>query len=580
MADRDPQAHLRRISEALDGDGALPHPLDPEGAAFLDAATRLRSRMRVEAAATPPDVTDAVLERVRAEPKARPSPRPLSLVAAAVFVVAAVGAALAVRPGGPIAPEPVLADVGERVLQAQQDVLALDAAVTLVERGAHPEVPVRTYAGTLRYQAPERLWLHLVQDRTSLATGFPANDLDLVVDDGRAWSSGLRGCPVDAQPGCLGDSDARVVSGLAPFAADWVAPLDLVIPVDAFLPGAELAASATGGGVEITTTVARLQRTIDGLRAAGALRAVHATDAVRVELDRDTFTIRRLTVTAGDTAARVAWAASNGYSEPAGTAVLDLTLTEQSLPGSPFPTAPIAVERDAGFADRADPGGPAPTWLPTGFSAHRGGVQHGSGATTTVRSWSDGRAWIRVDVTTERAGDALVGGLGPIVRALEVGDGTGYTDPTGSVVSLHDDGIDAAVSGSVPLAVLVRVAASLPILGRELPEGWPQGEVLESLPEGALRPAGALIARYDGVDLLVALPGPGQTSAVLRQRPGTTLGPAAKADVSQVEVRGVAGRYEPRTQVVTWVEGGWIRELRSEGLDLAALLVIAEDLRP
>ena len=133
MADRDPHAELRRISEALDGDGTLPHPLDPEGAAFLDAATRLRSRLRVEAAATPPDVTDAVLERVRAEPKARSSARPLGLVAAAVFVVAAVGAALAVRPGGPIAPAPVLADVGERVLQAQQDVLALDAAPWEVE---------------------------------------------------------------------------------------------------------------------------------------------------------------------------------------------------------------------------------------------------------------------------------------------------------------------------------------------------------------------------------------------------------------------------------------------------------------
>jgi len=572
---------LRRISEALDGDGPLPEPLDADGEAFLASATRLRSMLRVEEAAVPPDVTDAVLARVRSRRPAtssRPA-RPLVLAAAAVFVVAALAAALAVRPGGPLGPQPALADVGDEVLRAQRDVLALDATLVLVEYGAHPDVPERRYEGTLRYQAPERLWLHL-DDRTARPEGFPANDLDLVVHDGTAWSTGLRGCPVGAQPACLGTPEDRVVTGLAPFAADWVAPLDLVIPVDAFLPGADVAATEAGDAVIVETTVARLQHTVDGLRAAGALRAVHPTDAVRLELDRDSFTIRRLTVTAGDSGARAAWAASNGYAEDAGAPVLDLTVTERSLPRSPFPDPPAPADTDAGFTDGSGGRAPEPAWLPAGYSAHRGGIQIGSGAATTVRSWTDGRAWIRLDVTGEHAGDQLVGDLGPLVRRLPVGAGVGYTDPAGSVVSLHTADLDVALRGSVPLDVLLRVAASLPVTGVEVPATWPQGDVLDALPRGALRPDGVLVARYDGADLLVAVPGPGQTSAVLRQRPGTSLGAPGKADVSEVRVRGVTGRYEPRTQLIRWVEDGWVRELRGAGLDLDGLVAIAEALEP
>lgn len=573
----EPDDTRARISAAMDGDGAMPADLDADGRAFLASASRLRSLLRVEEAAVPPDVTAAVLARIAEDGERRRRPRPLLLVAAAVFVVAALTTALAVRPGGPLGPEPALADVGAQVLRAQRDVVAFDATLTLVERGAHPDLPRRTYEGSLRYQAPERLWLHLT-DRTALPPGFPANDLDLVVDRGTGWSTGLQGCPVGEQPACLGAPRSRVVAGLAPFAADWLAPLDLVVPAGAFLPGTDIAARRAGGAVVLDTTVARLRRTIDGLRAAGALRAVHPTDAVHLELDPETFVVRRLTVAAGGSDARVAWAASNGYAEAEGTVVLDLTVTERSLPRSPFPDPPGPAATDAGFVDAADVDGPQPSWLPAGFSASRSGTQAGSGPAATVRSWTDGRAWIRLDATREWDGDRLYGDLDPLVRLLPVGDGVGYTDAAGSVVALHTGDLDLTVTGSVPLDVLVAVAASLPVAGAPVPAGWPQGDVLDVLPVGALAPAGPLVARYDGPDLLVAVPGPGQTSAVLRQRPGTSLGLPAKADLVEVEVRGTVGRYEPRTGTVAWVEDGWIRQLRSDGLDLDDLLATAATL--
>lgn len=579
----EPDDQLRRISAALDGEGPLPEALDADGRAFLAATTRLRARVRIEEAATPPDVTDAVLARTASEPApARGRPAPALLIrAAAVFVITALGTVLLARPDGPLGPDAARADVGERVLAAQHRITEMEATLHLVERGAHPRLPVRRYDGALRYDAPEQLWLRL-EERTTPPGGFPANDLELVVDGSRAWSTGLQGCPVGAQPSCLGAPRSRLTTGLAPFAADWVAPLDLIVPTGAFLPDAALDTAAEDDGtVAVDTTVARLRHTIDGLRAAGALRAVHPTDPVHLVLDRDTFTVRHLTVRAGGSAARAAWAASNGYAEAPGTAILDLAVSEEDLPPAPLPEPPVPPTADAGFVEGADGVDIAPRWLPDGYTTGRHGTRPGgSGSTVIVRSWSDGRGWIRLDATDQWEGPQIFGALGPLVRRVVVGDGLGHSDPRGAVVALHTPDLDLTVTGSVPLAVLVRVAASLPVTGSRLPADWPQGQVLDTVPTGALRPPGDLVARYDGPSLVVAVPGPGQTDAVLRQQPGTSLGRPSGASLVEVPVRGAAGRHDPLTGALTWIEGGWIRELRSDGLDLAGLLSTAARLEP
>ncbi len=575
----DPDDQLRRVSAALDGEGPMPEVLDAEGQAFLAAATRLRARVRIEEAVTPPDVTDAVLARLASEPSPRtPRLRPrtaLLLRAAAVFVLAALATVLLTRPDGPLGPDAARADVGERLLAAQHRVTGMEATLHLVERGAHPRLPVRRYDGTLRYRAPEQLWLRL-EERTTPPAEFPANDLELVVDGGRAWSSGLQGCPVGAQPSCLGAPRSRVTTGLAPFAPDWVAPLDLIVPTGAFLPGAALAAEEDGDTVAIDTTVARLRHTIDGLRTAGALRDVHPADAVHLVLDRHAFTIRRLTVRARDSAAREAWAASHGYGEAPGTVVLDLSVSEGSLPPVPFPDPPAPATADAGFVEGAGDIGLTPGWLPDDYVPGRHGTRPGGNdASVTVQSWSDGRGWIRLDTTSQWDGPPIFGTFGTLVRRIAVGEGVGYTDPSGTVVALHTGDLDLTVTGSLPLDVLIRVAASLPATGARIPTGWPQGQVLDALPAGALRPPGDLVARYDGDSLVVAVPGPGQTSAVLRQQPGTSLGRPSGASIVEVPVRGTLGRHDPLAGTLTWIEDGWVRELRSDGLDLAGLLVAA-----
>lgn len=603
MADREPGDRLLvEVSAALDGEGTMPEPLDAEAARFAADARRVRAALRVEEAAVPPDVTAAVLARIGASEQSGPTRRrrrdgrPALLrrtpvAAAAAFVLAALVAAVAVRPGGLVGPEVALADIGDQVLADQVDVRALDADLHLVERGAHPEVPERHYRGTLRYRAPEQLSLRL-DERGTRPDGWPANDLELAIHDGTAWSRGLQDCPVAEQPGCLGTAQVRVIDGLAPFSSDWVAPLDLVVPAAAFLPAPAIPDGTTGqtrsAGPVVESSVARLQRVVDALRSAGAVRSVHPTDAVRLELDPDSSTIRRLTIRAGDTRARALWAASNGYQDEPGTAVLDLRVTPRDRPGateaSPPPATAASDLIDAHFLDADEPTDPVtgratqPEWLPPGFAPHRAGVLAGAGPRTTVRSWSNGRAWIRVDATTGWEPDRLFGGLGPLVRPVAAGDGVAHVDPQGLAVALRTREVDVVVTGSVPTDVLVSVAGSLPVAGEPVPTAWPQGEVLDVLPDGALAPPGPLLARHVDGELLVAVPGPGSTGVVLAQRPGLDLGPASKADLIEVAVRGTTGRWAPRLGTLTWVEGGWVRELRGDALDVAHLLAIADAL--
>lgn len=561
---------MLQISAALDGEAPMPPDLDPDERAFVEGASRVRAALRVTGAETPPDVTEAVLRQV-AEPAPPPVRRPLLVAAAAVFVVAALAGVLAVRPGGPIAPEPASADVAERVVDGQRAVTSFDATVTVVETNAHPELPTRTLTGTLRYRAPEQLWLHLEQ--AEAVPGWPDNDIDLVLDSGVAWKRGLDDCPVAAQPACLGSSQ-QVVRDLAPFSPTWISPFDLVVPADAFLPTTATRAAEADDAVVIETTVARVDRLLEGLTSVGAIRAVHASDRVRLLLDDERLTLRGLSVVAADNVARANWATTNGYLDRPGREVLRVDVGPVAhVPAEP-PEPPAAPDRSAGFTDAPlEPWWPAPA----GFTLHRTGRLHDGGPRSHVYAYTDGRAWIRVDVTEDWEEPRLFGSLGPLVREIPVGSGIGYTDPAGSKVALRGAEKDVVVTGSVGLETLVDAAAKV-VRGRAIDGHWEQAARVEQMPEGALVPPGEHLAVRDGDELVVAVGGPGATDIVLVQAPAVALPPPVKGDVVEVTARGVAARYSPRLETLTWLEDGWRRELRGEGRDLADLQAVATSL--
>ncbi len=559
-----------QISAALDGEGPMPEDLDAAEQAFVDRALALRARLRIGDAGHPPDVTGAVLEQIPARhhrPRAR-----LVLSAAAVFVVAALIGAIAVRPGGPVAPRPAAAGIAERVIAGQRAITRFDATITVVEHGVHPDVPERTLTGSLHYEAPEQLWLHLDQ-RGPVTPGWPANDIDLVLGRGTAWLDGLDDCPVGAQPACLHRATQRFTQ-LPPFAPTWVSPLDLIVPTDAFLPAINTPASEDGDTVVIDTTVARIDRLIEGLTSAGAIRSVHATDHVRLQLDAGDLTLRQLTVTAADNLARTTWAATNGYRDTAGREILRVQVVPTDQVGSGVPPEPTGPSVSAGFTDQPLD---APWPTPAGFTLYRTGVLVDGGARTEVYTYRDGRAWLRIDVTDDWHEPRLFGALGPLVRAVPVGDGVGYADPAGTRMAIHGREQDLVITGSVGLDALTATAATT-IQGIPIDPEWPQASQVEQIPVGALVPPGEHLAVDEDGELIIAVGGPGSTGFVLTQAPAVTLPPPVKGDVVQTVARGLPARYAPRLGTLTWLEDGWRRELQGAGLDLARLQAIADSL--
>ena len=87
-----------------------------------------------------------------------------------------------------------------------------------------------------------------------------------------------------------------------------------------------------------------------------------------------------------------------------------------------------------------------PAWLPAGFRPYRSGVVGGAGGPrVTVRTWTDGRAWLKVRATGDWPGGRLFGDLGPLVRPLALGAGVAYASEDGGRVAVHGDAVDFVV---------------------------------------------------------------------------------------------------------------------------------------
>jgi hypothetical protein len=367
----------------------------------------------------------------------------------------------------------------------------------------------------------------------------------------------------------------------------------------------------------VAATVAQAAPLLAGLAPAGAgnLRSLHPADRVELWLDEAALVPMALRVIAAPTGERRAWAEAHGYRDRPGQVVLELALSRVSLnrplEADAFPLPPAGAEaEDAGFRDRdpgeAGPGAPvdrgtaaaAPAWLPAGFRAYRAGAAGGApgptatraGPTVAVRTWTDGRAWVKVRVTRNWPGGRLFGDLGELVRPAGLGAGVAYWSEDGTRVAVHGQGLDLLVTGSVGEADLARVAASLPVPGRPVPAGWAEAAT-STLPEAVaadpalrrprdLRGFAAPAVRVDGRTVTLAYAGPGSRGFLLVQAPGDRLAPPLADDPAGVRVRGTDGRWSPGRGELEWVERHRTLTLRSTTLSLEELLAIAASLEP
>lgn len=578
----------------------------------------------------------------------RPRP-PLWPVRAAVTARATISAAAAVGflagmtfvGVGPEANSPAAADVPARIGSVQASVDSLSADVRVVEYGRSDRDGSRDFVGHLAYGGPEELELALTETRPSRdraqGSGAPGDgDVRLSVLGGHWLLDAVRSCtPAPGRAACPAGASRFVheVSGREPFSEAAPLPSELVAPVDSFSLAGQppsLGERTVAGrrAVGVSATAAQIARFLEGLSPADDLRAVYPTDTVEMWLDRDTLVPLALVVYAGDTPERRGWAASQGYHDEPGDRVLAFTTEHVQIDD---PTTADSASHDAaarakaqmqaearrveaavearvrytgtpGFSRREDDEGfrAAPTELlgdipaaalPDGFVPGRSGVvDNGGGPLVEVRSWSDGRAWVKVEGTKVWLANHLFGDLGPAVRGVDLGDaGRGYVSADGHKIGLHGDKIDVVVSGSLPTEQLAEIAGRLGVRGQRAPRLWRESRATSLATAAATTPRLLIptgLAGF-GAPAVTVLPdqtvtqvyaGPGDRGFVLTQTSIPVLPPPTD-DAVGVEVRRHPGRYSPAQSQLEWSERGSSFSLVSPTLPLTELLDIAANLR-
>jgi hypothetical protein len=599
---------------------------------------RVRSYLRVEPVGRAPDVAPAVVAAHEATlevpaPSARGGRR-LAAVAAVAALAGLVAGATFVgigrRPHSPAA-----ADIPDRVLAAQHEIVSLDSRLSITEAVAGDRDTTRTFAAELTYRAPESLALRVrettgrpddadVADNEAqledLSTAADAQRTagGLVVDGDRWWQRTARRCsPAAGRVSCPADpvTWTRSVTGREPFSDAAPVPLELVSPVESFtlatapsIVGERTIAGRPAVGVSVTA--AQVAPLLDGFAAAVELGPVHPTDRVDLWLDDEHLVPLGLEVRASTDPARARWAAAVGAADRPGEVVLRVDADAAEINRSPgaaadtadaalaLPDDPPSSATDDGFrpATSSDPvlaRVPVPDRLPAGLRPHRSGtLTTPGGPDVGVRSWSDGRAWLTVRATDEWPGGRLFGRLGLDVTPVDLGPaGTGYVASGGRRVGLHTDGIDVVVSGSLPIDQLQRVAAGLGLVGRPVPADWAEAttadreEAVAVVPglltaRGAVGFVGDPALRVVGDTVHEVWRGPGARAFTLTQRIAPVLPPPSTGDETGIEVRGRPGRFSPERGELEWVEDGVVLSLRSPTLALGELVAIAEGLEP
>ncbi|HUH07769.1 MAG TPA: zf-HC2 domain-containing protein [Egibacteraceae bacterium] len=608
-------------------------------AAFKTGLARLRRELRYEAVQDVADVAPAVLAQLgldsqrrrrpgaphRQEPHGRPPqerwprgwppprPRPSqrqrpprrsrlrATSAAAIFLAAVIAGASFAGLGGRRASEVRAEDLPQRVQSAQSEVRSLSAQISVVERGWHPQVPERRLSGTLRYSSPESLAVHLTDHTDYPSDQWVPNDVAVVITPGQRWSAGPAACPREALPSCM-SPEPRVESlrGREPFPVLDPAPLDLVVPVRSFSdagPPEPLGRRSVGerAAVGVAVTAAQADPLLQGLRQAGAWREIHPGDRVELWLDEQALVPLALSVIPSDDPERALWAARRGYRDAAAAPYLEVAFEGVRLngevPEAAFPSPPAGTAaRDAGFRAGSPAGQlPAPGWLPPGMRPHMEGVVDQGGEGIAVAAWTDGRAWVKIRATEGWAGARLFGDLGPAPHRVELGaTGVAYVSGRGHEVGLHAEGLDVVVVGSLTEPALIRIAASLGLVGRPVPPDWAEGgaaslEAARRALPGLLLPSelegfAPPTVRIAGDIVTLTFFGPGSREFILTQGPGDRLSPPLDADVRGVGVRGLAGRYTPARGELEWVESGTVVSVMSHTLSVAELLAVAASL--
>lgn len=609
--------------------------------AFLQGAERLRAHTRFRVAAAVPDLVQPIMaavaeERAGAPARLRPLrpifPRPqrwprlagkLAPAVAALLVGVVAGSASVGGPWRP--PETAAADVTRGIAQAAAELESYEARFAVTEWHFDPNVPVRELTMSVWFQAPDRFRLDVADHTQYPDEGWTPTDLSLVVDGSSTYSVTPGPCPA----GVIGCTSQRTtVRNRVPFSESAVVPTDLVLPITTLTDGSRIEVGGTETllgrrAVRIELPFERATPLFPFLRLGGSWRPFYSQDRVVLWLDADEWFPLRYRVFPSRAPERAAWELRFGLPhESPDQAIFEVTSLHVSTrtpdPGT-FAIPPgrssadggarvipiTDVRNETGF----DPLTPADV---AGLDLYQVVLPPSPAgrSSETLITYAQGLSWLKVGETRTWGGSSLFGPVGPHAEEVKLPNGgVAYYEPAneehGRRLSLHAGGTDLYLETNLTREELVEVAASLPVRGEMLPEGWllrrsaegeaervTLGQAVEELAFPVLVP-GELPPGYGLASAeLVRLAGTTSLNLYFQQEDSVLGGgtirmhaeaavelpPASSATQYTVEVRGVEGRWTPVRSRLEWVEEGVYYSVDALGLELVELLTVAESL--
>jgi hypothetical protein len=508
------EAAQQELSAAIDEPAPMPAEIErhvgscPRCTRYASELHRLHQVTRLSAAPAVPDLAPAIMQRVRQERLASPdrgdAPVPLAKRKERRFpvrrgVAAAVAAGLVIgyvlgsgglpnRGGGSRA---LAAEIPHRLVHAAVELRGYRATFDITERNWSPRVRLRRFTARIGYRAPESFRVDVTDRTTYHSDTWPRND-ETLVTDGRSWRiTGANPCPPQELPACHPDTVDRTVVHRAPFDADTQTPTDIIVPMTVLAAADRVNVvgpdSVDGRDAEVVSLSYEDATPLFAyLRFLGSWRTFYPQDRVLIWLDASTWFPLRYEVYPAPGEERRLWAAQMGIAgDRPGRAVFDATVRTLSTtvpPSSMFDVTAGGSSFDEGF--RNDPSvGTARVMRPEllfGLAP----VRAGRFAVSPVRryrartaAYARGLAWATVTRITGWTQRRLFGVDDLAERvALGIDRGVGYYEPATSTqprrMAIHSQAGELLVATNLSRDRLVRMAGSLPVVGRPAPASW------------------------------------------------------------------------------------------------------------
>jgi outer membrane lipoprotein-sorting protein len=550
---------------------------------------------------------------------------------AAALAVGLVAGSLAV--GGPWQrPEGLSVDAAEvtrGVAAAATTLSEYQARFAVTEYHFSPDVPVREFSMNVWFQAPEKFRLDVVDHTQYPSMDMTHTDLELIVNGSSWYSVGPSACPIDVCP-----PSETVVENRVPFSSTTPVPTDLILPVTSLGDADQLRVVGRGSllgrpAIEVRLPFDRAEPLFPFLTLGGSWRPFFRSDQVDLWLDARTWLPLSYAVYPAQGRDRDEWALRFGLpSESPRQSIFQVVAL--SVDREPPPAGTFHIPRSKGGTDQgAKPVSISQASKETGFEPVQPEDVEGLSLyqvvlpppstskgepRQTLITYSKGLAWLKLGEARGWTSNTLYGPVGLQAREVRLANGgVAYYEPAtadhGRRLSIHAAGTDVYVETNLSRDKLLDVAGSLPVTGIPIPSDWavrtsPEGvtervtlsqaaaempftillPASEALPAGYEVASAEMVRLHEDIALNVYFQQQdtdlGTEPIRLHEEVATNLPPASSAAQSEVEMRGVVGRWTPDRNQLEWVEQGVYLSLDAGGLPLADLLAVAVSLEP